>query len=250
MLSSVTSTYRPKFAIGADPCSLKASLRDLFAHQPVQKVAAGEAAFWEADPASHVTLVVEGCLRLTRILPDGRRAIVGFAFEGELLGLSSLRAYAYTAEAVTPVRLRQLKKRYFHAAADQTAALRSQLLDEICNETLVARRHMILLGRLNAEEKVASFILSIARPIGAAHGDLVTAYLPMLRLDIADYLGLTIETVCRVLSRFKRAGIIEFRERNRLVLRRLGKLRELAGWDQGDEIVPSLMPFQRASLMH
>ena len=87
---------RPNFGVAAEPTRLA----DVFARQPVETISKGEAVFWEEDPAADVFQVLEGCLRLYRILPDGRRAVMGFVFGGEMLGLSLSETYHYTAEAV------------------------------------------------------------------------------------------------------------------------------------------------------
>lgn len=213
------------------------TLENLFAPQPAEKLAAGEAAFWEGDPASHIVQVVEGCLRLYRILSDGRRAIMGFSFGGEVLGISCLDAYLYTAEAVTPVRVRRLSRSRLQAMTDGSGQLRQHLLTKIFEEMGAAQQHIIVLGQLGAEERVAHFLVSAARRTGADRSRPIVIELPMTRLDIADYLGLTIETICRVLSKLKRDGLISLEGRHRVVLRRLNNLQELAS-DMDDTELP------------
>ncbi|WP_198598340.1 Crp/Fnr family transcriptional regulator [Mangrovicella endophytica] len=249
MLSSSVSTDRSlPFSLDLRP--RPETLRDLFTDRPTQAIGIGKAAFWEGDTASHVTLVIEGCLRLYRILPDGQRVIVGFAFKGEMLGLSSPHVYAYTAEAVTPVRLGRVAMSRFREIVDGSTVLRPQFLDLLCEEMREARRHMILVARLSADERIASFLLSAARRLGTDRDDRVVVDLPMQRLDIADHLGLTIETVCRVLSRHKRAGTIEFLERNKLVLRKMSTIRELAGWSDDDAGCYSPSRSRTADVVH
>jgi CRP/FNR family transcriptional regulator len=213
-----------------------ATLEDLFLSQPAELFDAGQAIFWEGDPAADVFHIVEGCLRLCRNLPDGRRAVIGFAFGGEVLGVSFPGSYSYSAEAVTPVRLRRLTRRRFLAAVDGSADLRPKLLARMYEEMNAAQQHMIVLGQLGAEERVVSFLLSAARRTGADRKRPVAVDLPMSRLDIADYLGLTIETVCRAISKLKRAGLIAMEGRHTIVLRRMAELQEQAGGlDEEDE---------------
>jgi CRP/FNR family transcriptional regulator len=209
----------------AEPTSLKA----LFLAVPAETADVGQAVFWEGDAAAHVFRVTEGCVRLYRILPDGRRAVTGFAFAGEFLALHCLRTYSFTAEAVTRVRLQRLSRGRFHSIVEESFDLRRQLMAHLCEEMACAQHHLIVLGQLSAEERVANFLTAAARRAEA--GNIPASYieLPMSRLDIADYLGLTIETVCRVISKFKRDGVIALHGRHSIVVRRTADLRDLAG---------------------
>ncbi len=205
------------------------TLEGLFAAQPAENFAAGQAVFWEGDASAHVFQVVEGCLRLYRILPDGRRAVIGFTFGGEVLGVSFQGPYLYTAEAVTSVRLRRISRKRTIEVAATSWALRQQLMDKMYEEMSAAQDLIIVLGQLSAEERVANFLVSAAQRTGADRSKPVAVELPMSRLDIADYLGLTIETVCRVFSKLKREGLIALEGRHRVVLRGIAALVALAG---------------------
>ena len=200
----------------------------LFQSQVAERFAPQRAIFWEGDTASHLFQVLEGCLRLYRTTHDGRRAILGFVFPGDLLGLSHRERYSFTAEAVTPVRLRRLNHRRFQELMDEKPNLRPYLLAQICDELLSAQDHITCLGSTSAAERVATFLLDIAARNGS---DAVTPFaieLPFRRLDIADYLGLTVETVSREISKLKRAGLISTTGPHNIVLRRLDSLREIA----------------------
>jgi len=226
-------------------------LESLFAARPNETLAAGEVAFWEGDVASHVYRVSEGCLRLYRILPDGRRAIMGFVFEGEIVGISCQGTYRYTAEAVTPARLRRLDRRRLQALAAGAEHLQTFLLGRMFEEMSAAQQHIIVLGQLGAEERVAHFLMSAACRTGADQKRPVVIDLPMTRQDIADYLGLTMETVCRIVSKFKRHGLIALEGRYKVVLRRIGDLRELAGgFDDGEPSVERGMARRAAAWAH
>lgn len=189
--------------------------------------------FWEGDAASHLFQVVEGCLRLYRILADGRRAIMGFQFAGETLGVSCHGLYDYTAEAVTPVRMRRLSRNRLHVVEETTVGLQPLLMEKVFEEIRAAQQHIIVLGQLGAEERVANFLVSAALRTGADQKRPVVIDLPMTRLDIADYLGLTIETVCRAISKLKRDGAIILQGRHRIMLQRMGDLHNLAGMIDG-----------------
>ncbi|QFU16322.1 helix-turn-helix domain-containing protein [Microvirga thermotolerans] len=214
------------------------SLDALFAAQPTESLAPGAALFWEGDAADYFYRVSEGCLRLYRILPDGRRAIMGFVFGGEMVGLSCLDMHRYTAEAVTAVRVRRLSRSRLHAMGEGAGELQRLLFTRLFEEMMAAHRHIIVLGQMGAEERVAHFLASAACRTRADRKRPVVLDLPMTRLDIADYLGLTIETVCRILSKFKRDGLIALEGRHRVILRSLRTLQEIAGepdgFDAGD----------------
>ncbi|MGO4526119.1 helix-turn-helix domain-containing protein [Microvirga sp. 2MCAF35] len=224
------------------------TLEHLFAGQPADKFAAGEGVFWEGDPASDIVQIVEGCMRLCRILPDGRRAIVGFKFAGETLGLSCEETHCYTAEAVTPVRLRRLSRARLRAMGEEARPLQSLFLAKVFEEIRDARQHIIVLGQLGAEERTAHFLVSAAYRTGADRRRPVTIELPMTRQDIADYLGLTIETVCRILSKLKRDGLLALDGRHRITLLRMADLQHLAG--EFDDAEPQTASWTPAKWPH
>src|SRR3954470_7791372 len=139
LLPSAGNTTLPVFGMSSEDLTLE----HLFAGQPADKFAAGEGVFWEGDTASDIFQIVEGCLRLYRILPDGRRAIMGFRFAGETLGLSCEGTYCYTAEAVTPVRLRRLSRARLRALGEEARQLQSLVLAKVFEEIRDARQHII-----------------------------------------------------------------------------------------------------------
>jgi CRP/FNR family transcriptional regulator, anaerobic regulatory protein len=207
------------------------TLQALFLSQVAETVVPPRAILWEGDAAGHVFLVLEGCLRTYRVGQDGRRTLLGFSYPGDLLGVSSFDVYTFTAEAVTPVRLKRLARRRFNELVDDSQDLRSERLTAICSEMTAAQDQITRLGRTAADERVASFLLDVARRTDA---DAVTPGeidLPFGRVDIADYLGLTVETVSREISKLKRDGLISLRGPHKIILRRLGRLRERARMD-------------------
>ena len=239
LLPSAGSATLPAFGMPSEALTLD----ELFAAQPADKFAVGEGVFWEGDVASDVFQITEGCLRLYRILADGRRAIMGFRFAGEMLGLSCEGTYCYTAEAATPVRVRRLSRARLRAMGEGTRQLQSLLLTKVFEEIRDAQQHIIVLGQLGAEERAAHFLVSAARRTGADRKRPVTIELPMTRQDIADYLGLTIETVCRVLSKLKRDGLLALEGRHRIILLRMKDLQQLAGeFDDADPQAPTWTP--------
>jgi CRP/FNR family transcriptional regulator len=161
-----------------------------------------EVLFCEGDPADAVYAVISGTVRCCKLLPDGRRQIVGFHEAGDLLGLSLSEDCPHSAEGVTDARLKRLSRAQLESLAEQRPQLRSRLFAIAAGALAGAQVHMLLLGRKTARERICSFLAA-----RAAHGR-STVQLPMSRTDIADYLGLTIETVSRTLSQLRTAGII------------------------------------------
>lgn len=158
--------------------------------------------------AGSVFNVTAGIVRLYKSLPDGRRQIVGFALPGDFLGLALMDRYGVAAEAVTDVRVCRFARAAFLGYIDGKPHLLRRLHEFAGHELSLAQDQMLLLGRRSAEEKVAAFLLNLQKRYGRLGAVSVTIPLPMTRQDIADYLGLTIETVSRTLTRFAREKII------------------------------------------
>jgi CRP/FNR family transcriptional regulator, anaerobic regulatory protein len=213
-----------------------ASLQDLFAAQPIEILPARRAAFWQGDAVEHIVQVATGVLRLCHILPDGRRAIAALAFPGDILGLSFRDQYPVTAEAVGEVLLRRLSRRQIEAAAQGSVQLRSQLFDRVCEDACGAQDRLLLL-HMTAEQRVASFLLLVARNGKAGLKREVEIELPMSRGDIADYLGLTIETVSRALTKLRARGLIAVPNAHQILLLIPSVLREIAGEADGPGVL-------------
>ena len=212
--------------------SLK-SLKGLFAAQVSERYMPPRAICWEGEPATHVFHLLEGCLRVCRTMEDGRRAILRFGYAGDLLCLSAVDTYLFTAEAVTPVRFRRLTRHRFADLVNASADLRAQFHAEVCGEMRTAQDQIIRLGRTGADERVATFLLHAAQRAGTCIAP-VQIEVPFGRLDIADYLGLTVETISREISKLKHGGLISTDGPHRIVLRRMRRLREIARMDTPD----------------
>jgi CRP/FNR family transcriptional regulator len=228
------------------PVETAPTLRDLFKGQPTREYCAGEAIFWEGDPAGQIFDVLEGVLRVCRVLEDGRRAIVGFIYPGDVLGISVQSRYLFTAEAVTDAKVRCFSRGRFISLVNESPTLRPQLFALLCDEMSAAQDQMMLLGRKSAEERVVSFLLAIHRK-SAVGNDIA---LPMGRLDIADYLGLTIETVSRTMTSLTRRGLIAAAGRHTLTLRRPSVLRDIAGTDDWEMAGSESTPARQAVWSH
>ena len=183
---------------------------------------------YEADAADYVFNVTEGTVRLSKMLPDGRRQITGFLSPGDFLGIAFSDTYAYTAEAVSALTLCRFPRTKLEGLFDDLPGLEKRVLGVASNELMAAQDQMLLLGRKTAREKLSTFLWKLrdrAAERGAT-GD--TIELPMNRTDIADYLGLTTETVSRTFTRLVKDGILALPAKRRVVLRDADRLREFA----------------------
>ena len=168
----------------------------------------------EGEPAGHVYKVVSGVVRISKLLLDGRRQISAFHTSGDMFGFEADELHHASAEAVVPVKVIAYKWQSLLAAGCRSASLVRDLL----NLTMVGLRdtqeHLLLLGRKNALERVAAFLLDMSKRTKA--GSLVELAMP--RHDIADYLGLTLETVSRMFAELKERGAIRLEGARRVHL--------------------------------
>jgi CRP/FNR family transcriptional regulator len=164
--------------------------------------------FEQGNPADFVFSLSEGTVRLVRLLPDGRRQIIGFAIKGDFLGIGLAENYEFTAEAVDAIRICRIPRGAFVAMTDEMPHLLKKLHEIAGRELHRSQDQMVLLGRKNAEERVTAFLLSHRDRLARVSPCTVTIPLPMSRSDIADYLGLTIETVSRTISKLAREKLI------------------------------------------
>lgn len=174
----------------------------------------GEELFAEGDIADFFYKVVSGTVRTYKLLSDGRRQIDAFHLAGDILGLEAGKEHRFTAEAVDTATILAFRRCRFETLAHDDPALGDQVMSSMMRSLERAHDHMMLLGRKTAQEKVASFLLDMARRV--SHEDHFE--LPMQRADIADHLGLTIETVSRTLTQFAREGLIKLAATSRSVV--------------------------------
>lgn len=222
--------------LGSEPDCLRA----IFRKQPIEHLDAGQALFFEGDAARHLFKVTEGTLRIFKIISDGRRVITGFLNAGDIVGVSLRDHYLYSAEAITETKIRRFSRKAFDNEVSNSPQLRPELFARLCDEMAAAQDQMVLLSRKNAEERVCTFLLKELRR-GHAQGRMnAVVDLPMTRLDIADYLGLTIETVSRTMTKLANKGIVASSGRHAVRILKQGALAQLSGdddeYDRGDLI--------------
>jgi CRP/FNR family nitrogen fixation transcriptional regulator len=166
----------------------------------------GSEIYGEKEPADYVYQVKIGAVRSYKLLSDGRRQIGAFHLASDIFGLENGGEHRFTAEAIVETTVRLIKRRSLELVAESDAVVARNLLNMTTNNLQHAEDHMLLLGRKTSLERVAAFLTEMDRRLTAAG----VMALPMSRRDIADYLGLTLETVSRALSRLHELGILGF----------------------------------------
>lgn len=171
--------------------------------------------YGEDEPADYVYQVLHGAVRAYKLLRDGRRQIGAFNLPGDVFGLDFKHVHRLTTEAIVDTTVYLLKRRSLDVIASTNVQVARDLWTITASNLQHAEEHMLLLGRKTAIERVAAFLLEMDRRLNVA-GMLA---LPMSRRDIADYLGLTLETVSRTLSQLHDQGVLEFSGARQIVLR-------------------------------
>ena len=185
----------------------------------------GSEVFGEREDAEFVYQIVSGAVRTYKLLSDGRRQINSFHLPGDMFGFENGPAHRFTAEAVVETEVRIMRRRSLLDTMTHREAGASNLVGHVTRNLQHAENHMLLLGRKTALERVAAFLLEMDQRL--AHPSVMT--LPMSRRDIADYLGLTLETVSRALSILRDEEMLQFEgsTQRRLVLLNRARLAEL-----------------------
>jgi CRP/FNR family transcriptional regulator, anaerobic regulatory protein len=193
---------------------------------------AGEALAMESDEVTGYANVIEGVIKLSRVLSDGRQQLVGLQFASDLMGRLYSDESPLTAEAASDVELCRMPKLVLEQLVGTSAQLKQRLLQQSLQDLDEAREWMVTLGRKTAAERVASILLlTAARSVGrdVPLTGSVTFDLPLIRADMADFLGLTIETVSRQISKLRGEGIIVVSSHRHVVVPDIERLRRRAG---------------------
>lgn len=200
-----------------------------------RKFLAGQMIMSDEEPATFLANIISGTIKLTKTIADGRQQIVGLLFPPDFLGRTFSRRNPYFAEAASDVEVCMFPNEAFERLIDVHPELKHLLFERTLDELDAARDWMLLLGRKSAAEKVASFLLLLARrsliadcPNGDA-AKIARFDLSLTRADMADYLGLTTETISRQLTRLKAAEIIKMIDMRTIEVPRLSALAEAAG---------------------
>ena len=178
--------------------------------------------YGENEPDDYLYRVMSGTVRTYKVLSDGRRQIGSFYLPGDMFGLEIGEDHTFSAEAITDVKVLVIKRNSVTALAERDSSIARQLLALTAGELARAQDHVMLLIK-TAQERVAGFLLEMADRIQGQN----EVELPMSRQDIADYLGLTIETVSRTLTQLEQAAAIALPTSRRIVLRNRNALHRL-----------------------
>lgn len=190
----------------------------------------GKTIVHDGDPSLYVFKLVGGALRAVRLLPDGRRCITGFRLPGDFFGFTDKAVATDSIEVLSDATLIRYPRAAFEKVLNADAPASRHFFNLLCQELCAAQDRLLMLGRKSAVERLATFLLALAdrkAKVGTSDLDL-----PMTRADMADYLGLTIETVSRVLSQLRSRRIIELVSTTHIVFNdraALEAIRDVAG---------------------
>jgi CRP/FNR family nitrogen fixation transcriptional regulator len=162
--------------------------------------------FGEAEPVDYVYQIVKGAVRSYKLLADGRRQISAFHLPGDVFGIENGEVHRFTAEAVVDTTVLLVRRQDSEGIVREDASIIQEILGLMTKNLVHAEDHMLLLGRKSSLERVVAFLIEMDRRLTATG----VMELPMARRDIADYLGLTLETVSRALSTLQREGVLSF----------------------------------------
>jgi len=189
---------------------------------------AREPLFREGDDTRYLFEVLEGVLCNYKIFADGRRQVISFAFPGELVGFGHGPEYRFDCEALSSARVQIIPKVGLLSAARERPELGERLLEIAASQVAGMQAHSMLLGRKTAAERIATFLVELAERAGKEDEAPIRLHLPMTRADIADYLGLTVETVSRNITKLKMKGIISLPSLGMVTVLDIERLRDLA----------------------
>ncbi len=191
------------------------------------RFARNETIFSEGEEAAFSYRVVSGAIRLCKHLIDGRRQISDFVLPGDYCGFLQLDEHRFTAEATSDLEVTAYPHRQVEVLGESMPSMRHRLTDFLSRRLMGIQDHLIMVGWQTAKERVLSFLIRLAENAGANDSEAVE--LPMNRQDMADYLGLTIETVSRVVTELKRLRLVTFPELHESTIADIEHVREVAG---------------------
>ena len=200
------------------------------------RIARNATIFTQGDSPDHAYKVVNGVVRLCKHMSGGRRHIAQFLYPGDFFSVMESDSHSFTAEAVTDVVLTCYAQSRLAALSEERPGVGRRFFRLLTKRLFEMENHLTVLGRQTAKERVISFLLSLPDRDGLDEDNLVDV--AMNRQDIADYLGLTNETVCRVVSELKRAGLIDVPNNHQFVLNDMDALQALVDSEEDDNREP------------
>jgi CRP/FNR family transcriptional regulator len=206
-------------------------LTELSRHSARRRVESGSEMIGQGEAAKTYANIIRGVVKLSKMLSDGRQQIVGLQFAPDFMGRPFTRESALSAEAATDTDVCSFPRTVIERLVAEAPGLRHRLHQQALKELDEARDWMLTLGRKTAQEKVASFLYLIATHVDPEHGTVNEFDLPLSRADIADYLGLTIETVSRQVTKLRKEGVIRIENSRRVIVPEIDRLMRHAGID-------------------
>lgn len=206
-------------------------LAELSRHSTRRKLGSGHEILGQGEQVPYYANILKGVVKLSKMMSDGRQQIVGLQFAPDFLGRPFVSESSMTAEAATDVEICLFPRRVVDRMAGDLPGMERKLHSQSLKELDEARDWMLTLGRKSAQEKVASFLYLIATHIDPENDDKSCFDLPLSRADIADFLGLTIETVSRQMTKLRKDGIIQIENNRHITVGDLRTLNDAAGND-------------------
>jgi CRP/FNR family transcriptional regulator len=203
-------------------------IRELAASSHRMHVKVGDTLVWDGDGAQYSYVITRGALRASKTSDDGRRQILDFLFSGQFVGIPSDAAYHFDVEALTDAEVCRFEKRKLEQLMAKYPNVEKGYRTGVARQLEDAYEHAYALGRRTAMERVAAFLLDL-RASSCPKSATGVLKLPMTRGDIADFLGLTLETVSRAFSRLKSLGVIRLPSAQEVEIRDDERLKALAG---------------------
>lgn len=206
-------------------------LVELSKHSTRKRLEAGTEVVGQGEDMGAFANIMRGVVKLTRMMPDGRQQIVGLQFAPDFLGRPFVEESPHSAETATDAEICTFPRQTLERLVGRTPDLEHKLYQQSLKELDEARDWMLTLGRKNAQEKVASFLFLIASHYDPETVDGSVFDLPLSRADIADFLGLTIETVSRQFTRLRKEGVIQIENNRHVIVPDIERLQQSAGID-------------------
>ena len=199
----------------------------------VRRLGRQEILFNEGDEGGHYHEILEGVVCCYRVLPDGRRRVLSFNYPGDIIGIGHETRYGFSCEAIVETRLECISGGILEQPAGAHPRIVHKLLKAAAIELASMHDHFVMVGRKTATEKMSAFLLALARRQDTTAGD-VTIDLPMKRTDIADFLGITFETVSRQITELRKRGVIDLPRTNTVHVHSVLRLEKIVeSCDQG-----------------
>jgi CRP/FNR family transcriptional regulator len=204
-------------------------LRDLEAIMTHRRLESGRSLVVEGDSGDHAFNVIFGAVKLYKSPADGRAQITGYLLPGDFLGLPLRGSYAFSAEAVAPTELCQFPREPLRRVFEKYDKLQQRFLTAVHDDLVAAQDHMLLLGRKTASERVCTFLVRLLQRSERIGAPVNPLHLPLHRNDIADYLGLTIETVSRTFTKLRSEAVIRLDRADKVFVLDRARLEDMAG---------------------